>query len=175
MSNICKKTLRVAGSIQDSIVDGPGIRYTLFVQGCPHHCPGCHNPESWDFQGGTEREIDEIFSEIQKNPLVRGVTFSGGEPLSQAEPLSELARMLKESGYEIAIYTGWIFEDLLQSASPEQLALLQCADVLIDGPFLQDQRNLSLKFRGSKNQRILNLPQSLQAGKGVWEKSPRWI
>ena len=175
MSNICKKTLRVAGSIQDSIVDGPGIRYTLFVQGCPHHCPGCHNPESWDFQGGTEREIDEIFSEIQKNPLVRGVTFSGGEPLSQAGPLSELARMLKESGYEIAIYTGWVFEDLLQGASPEQLALLQCADVLIDGPFLQDQRNLSLKFRGSKNQRILNLPQSLQAGKGVWEESPRWI
>ena len=174
MSNIYKP-IQVAGIVHDSIVDGPGIRYVLFVQGCPHHCNGCHNPESWPFEGGMERSAEEIFSEIQKNPLVRGVTFSGGEPFSQADALLPLAIMLKEAGYELAIYTGGVFEDILSQGTSEQRELLGNADTLIDGPFLKQKRNLSLKFRGSENQRILNVSASLAEGKAVWEESARWV
>ena len=166
--------LDLAGISGDSIVDGPGIRTTVFTQGCPHHCPGCHNPETWEFGCGTEMAEETVLDIVRSNPLCKGVTFSGGEPFCQAEGLARLARMLKERGYEVAAYSGYTFEELLEGTL-EQKGLLATLDVLIDGPFLMEERSLELNFRGSRNQRILNVPASLAAGRAVEETSPRWL
>ena len=166
--------IELAGISGDSIVDGPGIRTTVFAQGCPHHCPGCHNPETWPFSGGTPMEEERILEIVRSNPLCRGVTFSGGEPFAQAEGFAKLGRMLKEAGYEVAAYSGYTFEQLLRG-TPAQKALLETLDVLIDGPFLQAERSLELNFRGSRNQRILRVPQSLAEGRAVAETSARWL
>ncbi len=166
--------LDLAGIQGDSIVDGPGIRTTIFCQGCPHHCPGCHNPETWEFGAGTPMAAEEILAIVKSNPLCRGVTFSGGEPFAQAEGYARLARLLKEAGYEVASYSGYTFEQLLRG-TPAQKALLGTIDILIDGPYVEAERSLELSFRGSKNQRILNVPGSLEAGKAVLTKSPRWL
>lgn len=167
-------TIWLAGMAGDSIVDGPGIRTTFFAQGCPHHCKGCHNPETWSFEGGTEMGIMDLLALVQKNPLCRGVTFSGGEPFAQAEGFASLAHVLKEHGYEVASYTGYTFEELL-CGTPQQRALLEQLDVLIDGPFVLEERSLELVFKGSRNQRILNVPKSLAAGAAALEESPRWL
>jgi anaerobic ribonucleoside-triphosphate reductase activating protein len=166
--------LNLSGIAGDSIVDGPGIRTTFFSQGCPHHCPGCHNPETWSFQGGTPMEETELLEIVETNPLCRGVTFSGGEPFSQAQGFAKLGRLLKEKGYEVASYSGYTFEELLEGTE-DQKDLLSVLDVLIDGPFLLSERSLELNFRGSRNQRVLNVPQSLREGKAVLETSPRWL
>ena len=166
--------LELSGIVSDSIVDGPGIRVTVFSQGCPHHCPGCHNPETWEFGCGTKVPLEGILEIVESNPLCRGVTFSGGEPFAQAEAFARLAVMLKEKGYEVASYSGYTFEQLL-SGTPAQRKLLEVIDVLIDGPYIQSQRSLELSFRGSKNQRILDVPASLKAGKAVITKSSRWL
>jgi anaerobic ribonucleoside-triphosphate reductase activating protein len=166
--------LNLSGIAGDSIVDGPGIRTTFFSQGCPHHCPGCHNPETWSFQGGTPMEETELLEIVEANPLCRGVTFSGGEPFSQAQGFAKLGRLLKEKGYEVASYSGYTFEELL-AGTEAQRALLSVLDILIDGPFLLSERSLELNFRGSRNQRVLNVPQSLREGKAVLETSPRWL
>ncbi len=165
--------LELAGIVTDSIVDGPGIRATVFAQGCPHHCAGCHNPETWAFGCGTAMEEEAVFEIIRSNPLCRGVTFSGGEPFAQPEGFTVLAVMLKDLGYEVASYTGYTFEQLLQG-TPAQKELLECLDVLIDGPFVQEEKSLELPFRGSRNQRILNVYASLKAGKAVEMTAPRW-
>ena len=165
--------LDLAGIVSDSIVDGPGIRVTVFCQGCPHHCDGCHNPETWEFGCGMKVTEGQVLAEIMKNPLCRGVTFSGGEPFAQAEAFACLAKLLKEKGYEVASYSGYTFEQLLRG-TPQQQQLLKTIDVLIDGPFIQDQKSLELSFRGSKNQRILDVPASLKAGQAVLMTSPRW-
>ena len=165
--------LDLAGIVQDSIVDGPGIRTTLFCQGCPHHCPGCHNPETWEFGCGTAMEAKTLLRIVQENPLCRGVTFSGGEPFAQAEGFAELAKLLKAAGYEVASYSGYTVEQLL-SGTPAQKELLRTIDVLIDGPYLQEQRSLELSFRGSKNQRILDVPASIAAGQAVCITAGRW-
>ena len=166
--------LDLSGIVSDSIVDGPGIRVTVFSQGCPHHCPGCHNPETWEFGCGTPMAAESILQIVQDNPLCRGVTFSGGEPFAQAEDFADLARLLKGRGYEVASYSGYTFEQLL-NGTPAQKALLETIDVLIDGPFLQEQKSLEVPFRGSKNQRILDVAKSLAAGKAVPTASPRWL
>ena len=166
--------LDLSGIVGDSIVDGPGIRTTVFCQGCPHHCPGCHNPETWDFGCGTPMDAHTILEIVRSNPLCRGVTFSGGEPFAQAEDFAELGRLLKAEGYEVAAYSGYTFEQL-QSGSEAQQALLATIDVLIDGPFEQEQRSLELSFRGSRNQRILNVPASLAAGTAVPVTGGRWL
>ena len=166
--------LELAGISGDSIVDGPGIRTTVFTQGCPHHCPGCHNPETWAFGCGTPMEEETVLDIVRSNPLCKGVTFSGGEPFCQAAGLAKLGRMLKERGYEVASYTGYTFEQLLEG-TPEQRELLEALDVLIDGPFLMEERSLELNFRGSRNQRILNVPASLQQGRALAETSLRWL
>jgi len=166
--------VNLAGIQTDSIVDGPGIRTTFFCQGCPHHCEGCHNPETWPFSGGTPMETDSMVAIVTGNPLCRGVTFSGGEPFAQAEGFLPLARALKEKGYEVASYSGYTFEALLRG-TPAQRALLAQLDVLIDGPFLQKEKSLELAFRGSANQRILDVPKSLASGAPVWVTSPRWL
>ena len=166
--------LNLSGIVGDSIVDGPGIRTTFFCQGCPHHCEGCHNPETWDFGCGTDMDTQTMVAIVKSNPLCRGVTFSGGEPFAQAEGYLELAEALKAEGYEVASYSGYTFEQLL-SGTPAQRALLESIDVLIDGPFILDERSLELLFRGSKNQRILDVPKSLAAGCAVETTQKRWL
>lgn len=166
--------LDLSGILPDSIVDGPGIRTTIFCQGCPHHCPGCHNPETWAFGTGTEMDEKTIFQIVRSNPLCRGVTFSGGEPFAQSAGFAKLAKLLKKEGYEVAAYTGYTFEDLL-SGTDAQRKLLSRLDILIDGPFLMDQKSLEVPFRGSKNQRILDVPKSLQAGKAIETTAKRWL
>lgn len=166
--------INLAGITGDSIVDGPGIRTTVFCQGCPHHCPGCHNPETWEFGQGTEMAEETVLEIVKSNPLCHGVTFSGGEPFSQAVAFARLGRMLKAEGYEVASYSGYTFEELL-SGTRDQRALLETLDVLIDGPFLLAERSLELNFRGSRNQRVLNVPASLKAGEAVLETSGRWL
>lgn len=163
----------LAGITGDSIVDGPGIRTTVFCQGCPHHCPGCHNPETWEFGCGTEMSEETILQIVEENPLCHGVTFSGGEPFSQAAGFAKLGRVLKEKGYEVASYSGFTFEELL-NGTQAQRDLLSTIDILIDGPFLLEERSLELNFRGSRNQRVINVPESLKAGEAVLETSGRW-
>ena len=165
--------LNLANIITDSIVDGPGIRTTIFSQGCPHHCPGCHNPSTWPFEGGTQMEEEDILQIVRSNPLCKGVTFSGGEPFAQAEGFGILAGLLKENGYEVASYSGYTFEQLLDGTT-EQKQLLEKIDILIDGPFLLAERSLDLSFRGSRNQRIIDIPASLKAGEVVCVKVGRW-
>ena len=169
-STVSARMLNLAGITGDSIVDGPGIRTTVFCQGCPHHCPGCHNPETWEFGCGTEMSEEQVLEIIQSNPLSRGVTFSGGEPFSQAEGFARLGRLLKEKGYEVASYSGFTFEQLFHGTQAQR-DLLATIDVLIDGPFVLEERSLELNFRGSRNQRVLNVPESLKAGKAVMETS----
>ena len=166
--------LDLSGIVQDSIVDGPGIRTTFFCQGCPHHCEGCHNPETWDFGCGTDVPVEDLVEVVQSNPLCRGVTFSGGEPFAQAAGFAKLAKLLKEKGYEVASYSGYTFEALL-SGSEDQKELLSSIDILIDGPFLMAEKSLEVAFRGSRNHRILDVRKSLAEGKAVCVTSGRWL
>ena len=154
--------LRICGTEPESIVDGEGIRFVVLVQGCPHHCPGCHNPGSHAFDGGTVIGIEALYSEICGNPLLKGVTFSGGEPFCQPEPLSELARMVHAKGLDVTTYTGYLYEDLLHIQDQGVAALLSQTDVLIDGPFILAEKDLTLAFRGSRNQRIIDLKSERQ-------------
>lgn len=165
--------LDLSGIVSDSIVDGPGIRTTVFCQGCPHHCEGCHNPETWEFGCGTPMEEEAIFEIVKSNPLCRGVTFSGGEPFAQAEGYAKLAKLLKAEGYEVASYSGFTFEQLLHGTKGQR-ELLEAIDVLIDGPFIQAEKSLEISFRGSRNQRILDVPASLAAGQAVTVTNGRW-
>ena len=166
--------LNVAGIVGESIVDGPGIRLTVFCQGCPHHCPGCQNPETWEFAERTRMSPEQILEMVKRNPLIRGVTLSGGEPFSQPEEHAQLAQLLHQNGYEVAAYTGYTFEQLLEG-TPQQRHLLENIDVLVDGPFLLEKKTLELRFRGSSNQRVLNVPESLAQGKAVWESRESWV
>ena len=159
--------LDLSGIVSDSIVDGPGIRTTIFSQGCPHHCPGCHNPETWEFGCGTDMEEERLVEIVRSNPLCRGVTFSGGEPFAQAAGFTRLAKLLKDAGFEVASYTGYTFEQLLAENDADRMALLAECRYLIDGPFLMAEKSLMVKFRGSKNQRILDVKASLEAGYAV--------
>lgn len=166
--------INVAGLVGDSIVDGPGMRLTVFCQGCPHHCPGCHNADTWPFEGGTPMEEASILKAARDNPLIRGITFSGGEPMCQAEGFARLGTLLRRGGYEIACYTGYTFEELIEKGSFWQRELLKTLDVLIDGPYLEDRRDLKLCFRGSSNQRVLDVPESLRSGAAVETALARW-
>lgn len=171
LNTACPKPLRIAGTIQDSIVDGPGIRYVIFTQGCPHHCPGCHNPQTHDFAGGRVADREEILTRILENPLLSGVTFSGGEPFAQAEALLPLAQALKEHRKHLMIYTGYLFEDLQKMENPAVQALLELADILVDGPFILAERDLTLQYRGSSNQRVIDLSKTRDAGEVVLYRS----
>lgn len=165
--------MRIAGYMQDSIVDGPGLRFTLFTQGCPHACPGCHNPQTHDPGGGMEIEAEELISIMLSNPLTDGLTLSGGEPFSQPEECCKLAKAARENGLNVWAYSGWTFEELLQDGTPAVQALLSLCDVLVDGPFVLQKRSLSLRWRGSSNQRILDVPKSLAGGAAVeWAQEP---
>lgn len=166
MSNIpCPDALRIAGTIHDSIVDGPGIRYVIFTQGCPHHCQGCHNPQTHDFQGGQIADIPKILDEIFQNPLLCGVTFSGGEPFSQAKALLPIANAVKEHKKHLMVYTGYLFETLTKMKDPAVDRLLSLTDILVDGPFILAKQDLTLPYRGSSNQRIIDLEKTRKARK----------
>lgn len=150
------KTLRIAGIVPESIVDGPGLRLTVFVQGCFHGCPGCHNESSHDPLGGSELSVSEIISRIKRNPMLSGITLSGGEPMEQAEGCLSLVSSLPE-GLTIWLYSGYTYEEIMASQDAARIALLQACDVLVDGRFLLSERSLDLRFRGSRNQRIIDL------------------
>lgn len=159
--------LRISGVVDDSIVDGKGMRYTIFTQGCPHGCPGCQNPQTHDFAGGTLVEWPELLEEILDNPMLKGVTFSGGEPFCQAGPLAELAQQIHErSGgkLDITVFTGFTWEELREKHDPGIEALLAQTDVLIDGRYEAAQKDLTLTFRGSRNQRVIDVQASLERG-----------
>lgn len=161
--------LRIAGIVAESVVDGPGIRYTVFTQGCRHHCPGCQNPQTHDFEGGYLTDTDALFEEMMCDPLVKGMTFSGGDPFEQPAPLAELAAKVHAAGRDVIVYTGYTYEQLLGKAEdePAVMALLRETDILIDGPFVKSLLNLELRFRGSENQRVIDVPRSLQSGQAV--------
>ena len=156
--------IRLAGVEPESIVDGPGYRLAVFVQGCPHHCPGCHNPATHDFSGGTLRDTAEITAMLGKNPLVRGVTLTGGEPMMQAAALCEIARAARERGMSVWCYTGYTLEALLKEQNPDRMRLLALVDVLVDGPYIAHERSLDLLYCGSRNQRLIDMPATLSAG-----------
>ena len=151
--------MRIAGIVNDSIVDGPGLRLAIFAQGCPHHCPGCHNPESHDFAGGSDMDTEEIIARMDANPRLYGITLTGGEPFEQPEACRILADAAHARGLNVWAYSGYTFEQLC--AVPEKRRLLEACDVLVDGPFLLEERSLDLRFRGSKNQRVLKVSEML--------------
>lgn len=150
--------LRIHSSVAESVVDGPGIRYVLFTQGCPHHCTGCHNPETHDFTGGHLVDPQSIIQDILDDPLLSGVTFSGGEPFCQPDPLADIARAVHAAGLDVVTYSGYTLEQLVAMAREDTAIsdLLSQVDLLIDGPFILAERDLTLQFRGSRNQRLLD-------------------
>lgn len=159
-------SIRLFGTVEDSIVDGPGLRFAIFVQGCVHNCPGCHNPESQSFSGGYDETIDAILQSIAQSPLTQGITLSGGEPFCQAQaliPLVEAIR-LQYPAYSIWIYSGYTYEELL-AGKPNAFApeLLNICDVLVDGLFIQDLHSYDLLWKGSSNQRIIDIAKSREA------------
>ncbi|MCK0513377.1 anaerobic ribonucleoside-triphosphate reductase activating protein [Anaerobiospirillum sp. NML120448] len=158
-------TLKIAGVVTESIVDGPGIRYTIFTQGCPFHCKGCHNPQSQPLKGGMDVKLKIFYDEIKQNPLVTGVTFSGGEPFIQAGALSLLAKVLKREGYSVWSYSGYTYDKL--ERDDKFRSLLEQIDVLVDGPYVQSKHSMDIDFRGSTNQRIIDVPKSLAQDKVV--------
>ncbi len=151
--------IRIAGIVEESIVDGPGIRFVIFTQGCPHKCLGCHNAHTHSDSGGYDIFIEDIVMQVRKNPLLDGVTLSGGEPFCQAKNLFKLVTRLKMFNYNILVYSGYTVEELLEKSKEDKNIknLLYSVDTLIDGPFRQDLVDYSLKFRGSSNQRIINI------------------
>jgi anaerobic ribonucleoside-triphosphate reductase activating protein len=155
--------IRIAGIVRNSIVDGTGFRYTIFAQGCPLNCPNCHNPDTHDPNGGTLMKIEEIADEIRKDPLLDGVTFTGGEPFAQVGEFARLAELIAD--YNIICYSGYTFEELFNDCGKREL--LEKVNVLIDGRYEQSQRVLKLKFRGSKNQRVIDCKESVRCGKVI--------
>jgi anaerobic ribonucleoside-triphosphate reductase activating protein len=168
--SILCKTVRISGVTDDSIVDGPGIRFVIFAQGCEMHCKGCHNPQTWDKNGGYDITFGELLRRIEANPLLDGVTLSGGEPFLQAAALAELCGLIREqTNLDIITYSGYTFDCLYKNADEQNgyMPLLSVIDYLIDGAFVEEQQSYDLSFRGSKNQRVVDVKASLAAGKAV--------
>ncbi len=188
--NTTPVSLRLAGVVRESIVDGPGLRFAIFCQGCPHNCPKCHNQDTHDFSGGYDCDIQKIVNAIEENPLISGVTFSGGEPSHQPVAFLEIAKKVKSRGLNIWMYSGYTLEELLSRANStisdldnmnenssqtsekneEQVALkglLSLIDVLVDGKFINELKDLTLPFRGSKNQRLIDMAATKRHNKIV--------
>lgn len=159
--------IRIAGITEDSIVDGPGLRLTVFLQGCPHHCKGCHNPETWDPIGGTLMDTRDIVAMMDKNPMLDGITLSGGEPFMQSAPCEELARLAHLRGLNVWCYTGYTWETIEEALDIYPLSLIREVDVLVEGPYIESQRTLELPWRGSRNQRLIDVQESLRQGNAV--------
>lgn len=160
------ETLRIAGVVKESTVDGPGFRYVIFTQGCPHKCEGCHNPETHEYNGGKIIPIDEIMQDIHKNPLLSGVTISGGDPFVQAGQVAKLLDKLDKK-LTVMVYTGFTYEYLLKNANEDNkyMELLNRTDILMDGKFVKELMNENLIFRGSSNQRAIDVKNSLKENK----------
>lgn len=167
------KTLRVFGIVSDSIVDGPGLRLSVFTQGCPHGCPGCHNPQSHDPAGGYDIAIEEIIAKVKKNPLLAGITLSGGEPLEQAEACLCLVHALPK-GLTVWLYSGWTYEEIMQGGNESAIALVHACDVFVDGRFIETERSLELRFCGSRNQRLIDIKKTRESGGLVLYAPPAW-
>lgn len=158
--------MRIADIIQDSIVDGSGLRFVVFTQGCPHGCAGCHNPGTWDPNGGREMPVEEILKAMLSNPLTDGLTLTGGEPFFQAADCAAIASAARRNGLNVWGYSGYGFEELMElsHSDPGTAELLNLLDVLVDGRFIMEQRSLNLKWRGSANQRLIDVQKSLAEG-----------
>lgn len=165
--------MRLAGITSESFVDGPGVRFVIFTQGCPHQCPYCHNPESWAPNSGKEFAVREIIYLLEEHKdKKRGITFSGGEPFLQATELTEVALFVREMGWDVVTYTGYTYEQLIAGNDLNKHALLLATDILIDGKYVHSLRNLELAFRGSSNQRLINMVATQKHGKVIlWQGS----
>ncbi len=156
--------IRLSGIVSESIVDGLGIRMTIFTQGCLHHCPHCHNPQTHDVMGGYETDTEIILKNLDENPLLDGITLSGGEPFLQPKACAHLARNSHQKGLTVWTYTGYTWETLLQQNNPDIQELIQLTDILVDGPFQKEHSSYTLQFKGSANQRIIDVKKTLQTG-----------
>lgn len=157
--------MRIAGQKKHSFVDGPGIRYVVFFQGCVHNCPGCHNPDTHDPDGGMDVPVEKVILEMLNVKHISGVTLSGGDPLLQPEACILIADAAHKQGYDVWAYTGWTFEAILKD--PNKRKVLEHLDVLVDGPFVMTMKSDQCKYRGSTNQRIIDCPTSLKLGQAV--------
>ncbi|GAA0071340.1 anaerobic ribonucleoside-triphosphate reductase activating protein [Clostridium sardiniense] len=163
------KKIRLAGIAYESLVNGPGMRRVFFSQGCKHNCKGCFNPDTHDFSGGEERDMDELIEDVLENPIIKGVTFSGGDPMERAEEFAYMAKKFRENGLNVWSFTGYTFEYILEHLD-ERLGwreFINNIDVLIDGRFDETKMDDGIRFRGSSNQRIINVKESLDKGKIV--------
>jgi anaerobic ribonucleoside-triphosphate reductase activating protein len=161
------RTIRLSGIAYESLVNGPGIRRVFFSQGCRHNCEGCFNPDTHDFSGGEERDMDELIDDVLKNPMIKGVTFSGGDPLERAEEFAYMAKKFKEKNLNIWSYTGYTFEYIINNLDKISgwRDLINNIDVLVDGKFEKDMMEDGLRFRGSINQRIIDVRKTLKENK----------
>ena len=163
--------MRLSGITPESFVDGPGLRYVIFAQGCIHQCPHCQNPETWDCSAGKEFSVKQIIRMIkQQKKTKRGVTFSGGEPFLQGGELAQAAMAAHQIGWDVVTYTGFTYEELIEDKSAGVKALLAASDILIDGKYIHELRSIGLQFRGSSNQRIINLIETRKEGRLIlWD------
>lgn len=161
--------IKIASVIDDSIVDGPGIRMTIFFQGCKHGCKECFNKETWDFNGGHYCDVEDIYKAAMKNPILDGITLSGGDPIYQVKGALELVKQFENSGLNIMCYTGFTYEELLEMKknNGDLEAFLSKIDFLVDGLFDITKKDISLRFRGSSNQRIIDVKKSLKENKVI--------
>jgi anaerobic ribonucleoside-triphosphate reductase activating protein len=159
--------IRIAGTVRESVVDGPGLRFVIFTQGCCHRCKGCHNPDTWDLLGGETVKAEDLLKQVKAEKLIKGVTFSGGEPFLQAAPLAWLGHEIKKQGLDLITFTGYTWQELQELCSEDRAAndLMQLSDYIIDGPFMLEEKDFDLPFRGSRNQRIIDVKKSIAAGK----------
>lgn len=158
------KQVRLSGIAFESLVNGPGLRRVIFAQGCIHNCKGCFNPDTHDMQGGQMMDMDKIIDDVKSNPMIRGITFSGGDCLEQADKFAYMAKKFKELGLNIWCYTGYTYEYILENKDKRigWSELLDNIDVLIDGKFEENKRDISLRYKGSSNQRIIDVKESLK-------------
>ncbi len=161
--------LRVAGIVKESVVDGPGFRYVIFAQGCTHGCKGCHNPDTHALDGGYGVDVDSLIEDIKQSRYIDGVTFSGGEPLLQGDAFIHIAEKLKELNVNIVCYTGFTFEEIMESGHESHIRLLELVDMLIDGPYIEELKDLSLTYRGSRNQRVIDVKSSIREQRVILE------
>ncbi|MCL2220869.1 MAG: anaerobic ribonucleoside-triphosphate reductase activating protein [Oscillospiraceae bacterium] len=161
--------MQIAGIVEDSIVDGPGLRFVVFTQGCQFRCAGCHNPDTWDESGGENIDVAKLIDKMRANPLTDGLTLSGGEPFEQVADSAQLAAAARSFGLNVWVFTGFVFEELcrLSESDASISEFLGNIDVLVDGPYVESERTLSVKWCQSRNQRVLDIRQSLVTGAPV--------
>lgn len=161
------KMIRLSGIAYESLVNGPGVRRVFFSQGCKHNCKGCFNPDTHDFSGGEERDMDELIKDVVENPIIKGVTFSGGDPFERAEEFAYMAKKFKEQGLNVWSYTGYTYEYIMENFDNilGWKDLMLNLDVIVDGRFEEDKKQDGLRFKGSTNQRIIDVKETMKNGR----------